>query len=133
MKSIIFIVTTLLIISICIVSCSRIFRDSEPPESIVQPPLEASKIVVVEPIFGIVYSSGDTLCIKWTAPTISKISLKLYRKSEYKLAIIENIENNGSFDWMIPNNIPHSNHYLVKVMSHNNENIYEFSGQFGIQ
>ena len=123
---------TLIIVGFFFLGCRQILGDRELPESIVQPPLEGTKIIVNEPVFGTIRNPGDTLSIKWNAPTIRKIDIKLYRKSEYIFTIIENIEN-GEFDWKIPYEIPLSNHYLIKISNHNNEDIYEFSGQFGIQ
>jgi hypothetical protein len=62
-----------------------------------------------------------------------KIDIQLYRKSEFKFTITENLENTGKFDWIVPIDIPLSNHYLVKVINHNNTDVYKFSGRFGIQ
>lgn len=127
------ILSAVLIFGFLFSECRQFLGDSTAPELIVQPPIEATKIIVTEPAFGTIRNPGDTISIKWTAPTIKKIDLHLFRKSEYKLTIIENLENNGSFNWIVPHDIPPSNHYLIKIMSHNNEDIYEFSGQFGIQ
>jgi hypothetical protein len=133
MKFINLILTGLLISVFFLSGCRQILGDSEPPESIVQPPTEATKIIVTEPKYGTIRNPGDTLSIKWTAPTIRKMDIQLFRKSDYKFTIIENLENDGRFIWIVPNDIPLSNHYLIKIMSHNNADIYEFSGQFGIQ
>ncbi len=114
--------------------CRDIFGDdSQQPVAIVEPPTEASKIIVTEPVFGMIKNPGDTININWIAPSIYKIDIQLYRKSEYKFTIIEDLENNGNFEWIIPSEIPLSNHYLIKIISHTNSDIYEFSGQFGIQ
>jgi hypothetical protein len=96
-------------------------------------PAEASNIFVSSPIQGTIYNPGDTIGVNWIAPTIKKIDIQLYRKSEYKFIITENLENTGRFDWIVPLEIPLSNHYLVKVINHNNSGTYQFSGRFGIQ
>ncbi len=113
--------------------CRQIFGDREQPESIVEAPIEASNIIIKSPVQGTIWNPGDTIIIKWIAPTIQRIDIQLYRKSEFKFMITKNIENSGRFDWIIPNDIPLSNHYLIKVTSHNNPDIYKFSGRFGIQ
>jgi len=133
MKLFFLILLEVLMVGILFSGCRQILGDSTAPELIVQPPIEATKIIVTEPTFGTIRNPGDTISIKWTAPTIRKIDLQLFRKNEYKFIINENMENNGSFNWRVPHDIPLSNHYLIKIMSHNNEDIYEFSGQFGIQ
>lgn len=127
------ILKTLLIFSVLLTGCRQIFGDREQPESIVLAPTEASNIFVSSPIQGTIYNPGDTLSVKWIAPTIKKIDIQLYRKSEYKFTIAENLENTGRFDWIVPLEIPLSNHYLVKVINHNNLDTYQFSGRFGIQ
>jgi hypothetical protein len=123
----------LLIFTLIISGCRQIFGDREQPESIVEVPIEASNIIVKSPVRGTIWNPGDTILIKWTAPTIPKIDIQLYRKSEFKFMITKNIENSGRLDWTIPIDIPLSNHYLIKVTSHNNPEIYNFSGRFGIQ
>ena len=108
------------------------FSDETQPVSIVQPPSEASNIIINEPVYGTILSPGDTVVVKWIAPTIQKIDIQLYRKSEYKFTLAEEIENDGSFFWKIPFEIQLSHHYRIKIVSHRNNNIYEFSDQFGI-
>ena len=133
MKKFKIILKSLLIGTLLLMGCRQIFGDREQPESTVLAPNEASNIFVSSPIQGTIYNPGDTVSVKWIAPTIKKIDILLYRKSEYKFTITENLENTGRFDWIIPLEIPLSNHYLVKVISHNNSGTYQFSGRFGIQ
>lgn len=133
MKAIKFTLKSLLIFSVLLSGCRQIFGDREQPESIVLAPTEASNIIVTSPTQGTIHNPGDTLSVKWIAPTIKKIDIQLYRKSEYKFTITEDLENIGRFDWIVPFEIPLSNHYLVKVVNHNNSDTYQFSGRFGIQ
>lgn len=123
----------LLLLTSLLLECRGLLTDSEPPDSIVQPPIEANNIQVLEPVFSKIYYPGDTLIVKWIAPTIEKINIQLYKKSEYKFTLAENVNNNGNFSWIIPINIPSSNHYLIKIISNNNNNIFKYSEQFGIQ
>ena len=88
----------LLIFSILGSGYRQIFGDREQPESIVDAPIEASNIIIKSPAQGTIWNPGDTIVIKWIAPTIQRIDIQLYRKSEYKFMITKNIENSGSFD-----------------------------------
>jgi len=133
MKAIISFTIISLIYSIILYGCRQIFGDGDQPESIVQAPVESSKIIVTAPIQGSIWKPGDVIRIKWSAPSINIIDIKLYRKSSYQFTIQENIENTGTFDWSIPVNINLSNHYLVKIINHNNQDTYQFSGRFAIQ
>jgi len=133
MKGIKFTLKCFLIFSVLLSGCRQIFGDREQPESIVSAPTEAVNIIVSSPIYGTIWNPGDTITIKWIAPTIKKLEIQLYRKSEYKFTITENLENTELFDWIVPLDIPLSNHYLVKVVNHNNHDVYKFGGRFGIQ
>lgn len=133
MKSLEIIFKTLLIYSVLLTGCRGIFGDRDQPESIVQVPIEASNIIINSPVQGSIWNPGDTIRIKWNAPTIKRINIQLYRKSEYKFTITEYVENSGKFDWILPLDIPLSNQYLIKISSHNIPDIYKFSGRFGIQ
>ena len=133
MKTVTFLLCTFFISLVTIIGCRDIFGERAEPESIVQPPEESSYLVVTEPVHGKIWNPGDTVRIKWIAPTIKKIDLELYRKSEFKSNLADNIINNGTYYWIVPQNIPLSNHYLIKVSNHNNTEVFQFSGRFGVQ
>ena len=114
-------------------ACRQIFGDGEQADSIVQPPNEAEKIIITSPVNGSIWQKGDVIKIKWIAPTIEKIRIQLYRKSTYNLTIAGNIENNGTYEWVIPDDIPLSNHYLFKVSNQKKSSVYNYSGRFAIQ
>ena len=133
MKAIISSVIVFLICLINLSGCRQIFGDREQPESIVQVSTESSQIVVTAPIHGSFWKPGNVIKIKWLATSINSIDIQLYRKSSYQFTIRENLENTGSFDWLIPVDINLSNHYLLKIINHDNPDTYQFSGTFGIQ
>ena len=112
--------------------CRDMFDDGTQSVSIVRPPSEGSNIFINAPAYGTILSPGDTVIIKWVAPTIQKIDLQLFRKNEYHFSLAEGIVNDGNFIWKIPFEIPLSHHYRIKVISHIHNHIYEFSDQFGI-
>lgn len=112
--------------------CRDIFGDREQPISIVQPPLEGANITVIEPTAGSVWNPGDTILVRWLAPTIKRIDIHLFRKAEHKISISNDIENNGNFYWVIPAEIHSSVHYRLKISNHSNSEAYSFSGQFAI-
>jgi len=126
------ILTAPLISLIILTGCRQIFGDREQPELIVQTPIEGNSINVYEPVWGTIYQPGDTILIKWLAPIIDRLDISLYRKSEFKFTIHTNVENNGKINWIVPNDIPPSNHYRIKISNHNNADTYNFSKQFGI-
>ena len=123
---------TLLIFSVLLTGCRQIFGDREQPELIVQAPIEGNSISVYEPVWGTIHHPGDTVIIKWIAPRIKRLDISLYRKSEFKMLIGNNVENSGRIDWIVPNEIPSSNHYCIRINNYNDADTYNFSKQFGI-
>jgi hypothetical protein len=113
--------------------CRQIFGDGDPPELIVQVPVEADGIQILTPVHGSIWKPGDVIKIKWINHSIKKIDIHLYRKTAFQFIISENLTNTGSFDWEIPTDIQLSNHYMIKIINHNNTATYQFSGRFGIQ
>jgi hypothetical protein len=113
--------------------CRQIFGDKGKPESVVPIQSEAEKIIVNTPEHGSIWERGDVIIIKWIAPSIEKIKIQLFRKTNLKLTIDAGTENDGLYEWTIPDDIPLSNHYLFKLSSQNDSDIFEFSGRFGIQ
>lgn len=132
MKTIYLTLKTLLIFSVLLTGCRDIFGDREQPEVIVQAPVEGNSINVYEPLWGTIHHPGDTIIIKWIAPRIKRLDISLYRKSEFKILINTDIENSGKINWVVPNEIPSSNHYCIKINNHHDADTYSFSKQFGI-
>ena len=115
-----------------IYGCRDAVGGGNQPELIIQPPSEGSKITVTDPGYDQIFNPGDSIIIKWVAPTIERIDLQLFRKSNYEFTLVEKIENNGIFIWKIPFDITFSHHYRIKIRSNSHSYIYEFSNQFGI-
>ena len=128
-KLLVFIFCSLIILG----GCRQIFGDRTEPETIIGTSLENSTILVTSPLFASIWKPGESLKIRWIATSIRKIDIQLFRKNNYQFTIIENIENTGSFDWLIPTDINISNHYKVKIINHSNPEVYKLSDRFGIQ
>ena len=128
-RLLIFALTSLLVLE----GCRQIFGDGTEPETIVQVPDETSLIVFTNPVYASIWKPDDNLEIKWIATSITRIDIQLFRKNSYQFTIANNIENESSFDWQIPVEIIISNHYQLKIINHNNSDVYQFSDRFGIQ
>jgi hypothetical protein len=133
MTSLNLVITSALIFFLFLSGCRQIFGDGEQPESIVQAPSESSQIFITAPEQGSIWKPGDVIKIKWLAVSINHIDIQIYKKSAYQFTIIQNIDNTGTFDWLIPIDINLSNQYLIKILNHNTPDVYQFSGRFGIQ
>ncbi len=71
--------------------------------------------------------------IKWiTSGSVEKVDIQLYRKTTLIKDLKNNLNNDGSFIWYIPNDINHSLHYHIKLINHNNADEHELSDRFAI-
>ena len=123
-------VITLLII--IITGCRHSTEDSSGMD-IVYPNLEVGKTITVSsPVDREIYKPGETILIKWTT-SAPKVDIFLYRKTVLKISIRQNLESVSEILWQIPDNIPNSNHYKIKLVNSFNEEGFGYSGMFGIQ
>ncbi len=101
-------------------SCREAVKDGS-DSGIVNPPTYAPGLRLVEPDYGEIWPPGSTHEIKWdVVENEFKIEILLYRKNEYKKTIAEGIDNNGSFLWSIPHDLPQSHHYRIHIVYYDN-------------
>jgi hypothetical protein len=67
--------------------------------------IEPLQIVVTNPVYGSIWKPGDILKIKWIASSIQSIDIMLYMKNSFQFTFANNIENNSSYEWLIPHDI----------------------------
>jgi len=102
------------------------------PETVVEP-VYINAFIITSPEKSSFWKPGKVMKIKWiTSGSVEKVDIQLYRKSAFKIELKNNLKNNGSFLWNIPNNIDHSLHYMIKIINHSNPDEYELSDRFAI-
>ncbi len=90
---------------------------------------------VIAPTESVNIKPGSTYTIQWEVPSaIRNVSVSLYRKGVFQSVLFENIPNNGSVDWNVPQDIFNSVHYSIKVFDPRFPDIYTaFSKNFYIK
>ena len=113
--------------------CRLLTGDDTVPESVVQPDY-LNAFIIISPERASFWKPRDMLEIKWiTSGSVKKIDIQLYRKTTLIKDLKNNLKNDGSFIWYIPNDINHSLHYHIKIINHNNPDEYELSDRFAIK
>ena len=113
--------------------CRLLTGDDSVPESVVQPDY-LNAFIITSPKRASFWKPGDRLEIKWiTSGSVEKVNIQLYRKTTLIKDLKDNLNNDGSFIWYIPNDINHSLHYHIKIINHNNPDEYELSDRFAIK
>jgi len=89
---------------------------------------EARGITITAPNGGSHYVQGSEYLIKWDSyGPVGNVIIELYEVVDhedyiygvdtYVLTIIKNTENDGSFSWTVPKDLPDSNQYFVSIVS----------------
>jgi hypothetical protein len=90
--------------------------------------LYAGWIKIVYPNGGEVLKAGTRIQIKWQSEGLqSKVVIVLYKKGIKHLVISPQTDNNGTFSWRIPANIPEGNEYRVRIRSFEELSVNDFS------
>lgn len=88
---------------------------------------------ILEPAERVIWNPGKTYQIKWAVTeNINMVRITLVRKFLYVHTIAELTKNDGLFEWQIPDDLPRSNHYRIKIMPENSPDVSVISVEFGI-
>jgi len=92
-------------------------------------------IIINSPNGGEIWYLGNNYDIDWSRYAVSgNIKIELYKSGSYVNTIISSTDNNGSFNWSVPNTLIYSNNYSIKISSVLNNSITDFSDElFTIQ
>jgi hypothetical protein len=95
--------------------------------------VKPAKIEVISPQYGSTWKPGDILTIRWvTNIPINKVNIELYRKSAFQFVIVREKDNDGVFNWDIPESINHSVHYKIKISNQYRPSEYAVTESFAI-
>ena len=92
-------------------------------------------IIINSPNGGEIWYLGNNYEIDWSRYAVSEnIKIELYKSGSYVNTIIASTDNDGSFNWSVPNTLIYSNNYSIKISSVLNNSITDFSDElFTIQ
>ena len=95
---------------------------------------DLDNIFVSSPSSGAVWKPGNEYEIKWTAMgNIKKVNLILLKKKQYyKIIIADKIESKRRYSWLIPENIPGSVSYQIKIENSDEPELFYYSEYFEI-
>lgn len=115
-KSLIFLVV-LLFSSSFINSCREDI--TSPSDSIVQgSEINTNLKEIIQPKEAELWMPGNTYTIKWKVnDNYDHVNISLVRKYNHIMMISNSTNNDGSFQWKVPTNIPQSHHYRIKLTS----------------
>lgn len=117
---------------ICLAGCRHLAEFNEDHDLLVEPDY-LNAFVITSPQRASFWKPGAVIEIKWiTVGSVERVDIQLYRKTSLQRTLINNLDNSGTFNWRIPNEINHSLHYKIKISNHNNPDEHELSERFAI-
>ncbi len=92
----------------------------------------SQKITITNPHSGSKWYKGQTYTITWTKSGVmdAKVKIRLYQGGSKVLGITDKTDNDGSFTWKVPDNLPDGN-YVIRVRTVDN-NVFDDSDMFVI-
>lgn len=108
----------LALIFICFYSCRQsINNEQDTGNGLVDPPPFGPGLNLISPAAGDIWLPGTSSKIRWEVdPNEFKVNILLYRKTEFKFVIAENLDNAGEYLWNIPFGIQQSHHYRIHIV-----------------
>lgn len=93
-----------------------------------------SKIYISSPAEYELWRQSNSYTIVWSPKTDNDfINIELYKKGKLIHYITNSTLNDGIFEWTIPDDIPNSNMYYIKVTKISNPKFYYISDIFSIR
>lgn len=89
-------------------------------------------LTLSSPIQGVSWEQGTSQTVTWTSNFTGKVNLELYRNAQYLATIANDIDNNGSYTWTLPDTLAQSSHYQVVIYSTADHNVRAISDNFTI-
>lgn len=80
-------------------------------------PNSGGNITISNPTSGTIWRQGQTKNIQWTDNIPSNVKIELYKGGLLERTIAANTASDGSFNYIVPNNLANGSNYQVKITS----------------
>jgi phage replication-related protein YjqB (UPF0714/DUF867 family) len=98
---------------------------------LIQTSIDNAKLKVLSPNGGEIWQTGSTKVIRWSSvDVVGSISIELFRSNNSITKITNSTNNNGAFDWVIPDALSANTNYKIKVSWNEYASIYDESDSF---
>ena len=98
---------------------------------LIQTSVDNAKLKVLSPNGGEIWQTGSTKVIRWSSEdVVGSISIELFRSNNSITKITNSTNNDGAFDWVIPDALSANANYKIKVSWNEYASIYDESDSF---
>ena len=101
---------------------------------LIQSTVESASITVTAPNGGETWETGETETIRWTSVDVpGNIDIELYKGSSFLETIVDETDNDGTYNWDIPGSLESATDYRIKISWVDYTSVYDYSdGSFTI-
>lgn len=118
MKKYIVIILSHFIILFFFISCRENVTDPISEEIVDEKPLVVSLKEIQNPSERVLWKTGESKNIEWeVTKNLDKVKIILLKKFVEVAVLNELTDNDGSFIWNIPTDLPASHHYRIELIS----------------
>ena len=98
---------------------------------LIQTSVDNAKLKVLSPNGGEIWQTGSNKVIRWSSEdVVGSISIELFRSNNSITKITNSTNNNGAFDWVIPDALSANTNYKIKVSWNEYASVYDESDSF---
>ncbi|MFO7525025.1 MAG: GPI anchored serine-threonine rich family protein [Ignavibacteriaceae bacterium] len=124
---------TLPIIIFLLCSCDIIYRQYSDTDYLLIDIDNPNEIIFISPVFADEWKQLSEVLIKWNSSgTLTEVDVELYKKNHGVFTIKKQTDNTGELRWTIPNDIPNSVQYNIRISNSYNPDEYWESERFAI-
>lgn len=124
---------TPVIIIFLLCSCDIIYRQYSDTDYLLTDIDYTNQINITSPSFADEYKQLSVVVIKWNSSGIlTEVDVELFKKDKLIFTIKKQSGNSGELKWIIPNDIPNSVQYNIRISNSYNPDEYGESERFAI-
>ena len=126
-------ISIILLLIFLVISCRDNITDPNDELIIEEKSVVYSLKEIKEPSERVRWNPGENYEIKWEiTENLDYLNITLLKKFKEVLVISESTINDGLFSWSVPDDLPGSHHYRIKISSLNNTSASSTSIEFEI-
>lgn len=126
-------ISIILFLIFLVISCRENITDPNDESIIEEKSVIYSLKEIKEPSERVRWKQGESYDIKWEiTENLDHLKIILLKKFKEVLVISEYTINDGFFSWSVPEDLPGSHHYRIKISSLNNTSASSTSIEFEI-
>jgi len=114
-----------------VVDSNDVLDEIDESNNIASISVRVADISINSPVSSTSWEAGSTYTITWSSENINNyVNIYLYKDGNLQQTIATNTNNDGTYTWNIPNTLPQSTNYQIKITDGTDNTIYDYSNGY---